>query len=285
MNQLVNKLPAEINKVLNAIHFDINLNNKKTPFYFASHAHVKLRGWEKAELNLLTNLNEIVELLRQDKYIANKDFIIEGLVKSIENIDLSLGFFTEAFYWKHRRGYLRIASRLERSLRPVQFPQFRQMYSNIKLKNAEKFIKSECDFVAYEKWTINNPFVPNPNIKIYQRLLTKINPTKIIRTPISLVYRYFNDELKLIYKNNNIRRNSIDLRSLCSKNSRGLLPELRFTPYGYISVPNDLKGDEKLIDLMRGGQVMNLAGGGGIYVYELVNDKYVFKENFIYWCS
>ena len=103
------------------------------------------------------------------------------------------------------------------------------------------------------------------------------------------MYQYFEGKVKLVFKNQDIRKNSLKkdysyLKKLCWSKSRGLTTD-RFTPYGYIAVPDFFDEADKEIRTFVGGQVAGLAGGGGANYYDLVDGKYVFLGHVNYWRS
>ena len=297
MFKLHEELPAEIIRVLDAIDFQFDAEKQWSPIYFASYSEVKMQGWDTAEENLKKNLTEILEILKQDEYIEDRENKIRILTLNIESLDLSLGFYSDAFFWTHRNKYLRTVGSLNRGKRSKNYSDFR--YAEIgelrKLEPRKKVrrkitIPDDETQITYKAYLIDfkkDNF--NPNIKEYKRLSKKINPKNLIRYPISEIYEFFECKVKFVYKNRDIRKNSLDkgysfLKDLSRNRSRGLTPH-RFTPFGYKAVPDFLKGDEKEIMLLTGGQVAGLAGGGGADYYELKDGGYVFKERFNYWVS
>ena len=94
------------------------LKKQSNPFYFASYSEVKMSGWNTAEKDLEANLNRVLEILKQDEYIADRDKKIQKLTKNISELDTSLGFYSPAFYLAHKLKYLSTVRALARAARP-----------------------------------------------------------------------------------------------------------------------------------------------------------------------
>lgn len=298
MLQLPKELPSEIEKVLRLVDFNFDPNERYYPFYFALYSEVNMQGWDTAYKNLKENLTKVLELVKDDHTLENRENKIRILTLNIERLELDLDFYSEEFFWTHKSKYLRTVKSLTRGPRPISYRDFR--YSEIrKLRQAgprrkvgkKANIPEEQTRKMYESYISDfqkDNF--NPLLKEYQKLYRKVNPKNLKRYPISEVYEFFNGEMKLIYKNPNIRKNSLErdysfLRNLCRLKSRALQPKLRFAPFSYIAVPDYIGDGENEIRIFTGSQVAGLAGGGGANYYDLEDGKYVFRGHVNYWRS
>lgn len=297
MSSLPEGLPLEIKKALQAIDFKFDVEKQSNPLYFASYSEVKMRGWNTAANDLKGNLIKVLDLLQKDKYIKDKDNIIRILSLNIEKYNLSLDFYSEDFLMEHKTKYLRTVRNLTRQIRPKSLREYR--YDEIgKLRKLEPSKKArrkitipEEDFEqSYATYLIDfEKENYNPNCKAYMRLFKKIDPKNLIRYPISEVYEFFNNDVKCVYKNNAIRKNSLVrnhrfLKDFCSKRSK-VLTSVDFPPFSYIAVPDSLIGKEQQIMTFYGGQFTFGGGSGGNDYYELSNGAFKHKKRFPRWSS
>ena len=297
MSSLPEGLPLEIKKALQAIDFKFDAEKQSNPFYFVSYSEVKMRGWNTAANDLKDNLIKVLDLVQKDQYLKDKDNTIRILSLNIERLDLSLDFYSEDFLMKHKTKYLRTVRNLTKPIRPKSLYEFR--YDEIgklrKLAPSKKArrkitIPDEVVEQSYASYLIDfEKENYNPNCKAYMRLFKKMDPRNLIRYPIYEVYEFFNNEVKCVFKNNAIRKNSLErnyrfLREFCYKKSRGLTDH-RFTPYAYIAVPDLLKNNQKQISTFYGVQFDGRAGGGGKDYYALQNGQFVHRERVQNWFS
>ena len=297
MPTLPEGLPLEIKTALQAIDYKFDAEKQSNPFYFASYSEVKMRGWNTAANDLKENLIKVLDLVQKDPYLKDKDNTIRILSLNIERLDLSLDFYSDAFFLAHKSKYLRTVRKLSKPIRPKSLYEFR--YDEIgklrKLAPSKKArrkitIPDEVVEESYASYLIDfEKENYNPNCKAYMRLFKKMDPRNLVRYPIYEVYEFFNNEVKCVFKNNAIRKNSLErnyrfLRELCYKKSRGLTDH-RFTPYAYIAVPNLLKNNQKQISTFYGVQFDGRAGGGGKDYYALQNGQFVHKERVQNWFS
>jgi hypothetical protein len=182
--------------------------------------------------------------------------------------------------------------------RPLSYSSFRyigigELRKNEPIKKIRRKITipdevTQIEYKAYlSDFEIENF---NPHLNEYKRLYRKVNPKNLIRYPISEVYQFFEEEITCVYKNTNIRKNSLEkdyrfLRNICSEKSRGLIPRLHFTPFGFIGVPEILTGNEQEIMVLTGGKFGGKLGGGGADFYERSEDRFTLKKSVIYWMS
>ena len=297
MSLLPDGLPLEIQIVLQAIDYEFDANEQSNPFFFATYSTIKMDGWDCAEDDLKQNLNEVLEILKKDEYQKGRDAKIQELKKCISEIDTSLGFYSIKFYLEHKFKYLRTVRRLKRSRRPKSYSQFKSdemgRHGNLghtKNESREITIPDEMTKKLYSEYLIDfESKNPNPNTKRYRELYERIDPKSLIRHTIAEVYRFFNNELILVYQNTDSFK-TVDeegprfLRDICKKESRGLT-EHYFTPYGYIAVPLGFKGDEARISILKGVQVGGTAGNGTEDCYTLQRGKYVFSGALYQWLS
>jgi hypothetical protein len=297
MLKLPKDLPEKIKRVLKVTDLQFDAQNRSEPFYFASYSEVKMQGWHTAEKNLKKNLTKILEIIKQDEYLEDRENKMKILTLNIESLDLSHDFYSEAFLRLHRTAYLRTVRKLTRAKRPKSYQEFRyteigklRKFEPIKKVRRKITIPDEETQITYKAYLIDfKKQYSNHNIKEYKQLFRKINPENLIRHPISEVYEFFGGEVKLIYKKNDIRKNSLEkegwfLRELCYDKSRNKTNQ-RFTPFGYIAVPDFLQGDEKEIMISTGIQVGSLAGSGGADYYQRKGEQYVYKSSLSHWIS
>jgi len=297
MSSLPEGLPLEIKKALQAIDFKFDVEKQSNPFYFASYSEVKMRGWNTAANDLKDNLVKVLDLVQKDQYLKGKVKIIRILSLNIERLNLSLDFYSEDFLMEHKTKYLRTVRNLTRQIRPKSLREYR--YDEIgKLRKLEPSKKArrkitipEEDFEqSYATYLIDfEKENYNPNCKAYMRLFKKIDPKNLIHYPISEVYEFFNNDVKCVYKNNAIRKNSLVrnhrfLKDICSKRSK-VLTSVDFPPFSYIAVPDFLIGKEQQIMTFYGGQFTFGGGGGGNDYYELSNGAFKHKKRFPRWSS
>ena len=299
MSKYPKELPENIKKVLKLIDFKFDPNERYYPFYFALYSEVNMKGWDTAHRNLKRNLTRVLELVKQDETINHKDREnkIRILTLNIERLELDLDFYSEEFLWAHKSKYLNTVRSLTRGVRPMSYGDFR--YNEIrKLRQAgpRRKVGKKATIPDEETRQMYEPYLLdfekknfNPNLKEYIKLYRMVNPRNLKRFPISKVYQYFEGEVKLVFKNQHIRKNSLEkdysyLKNLCRSKSRGLTTD-RFTPYGYIAVPDFFVDADDEIRIFVGGQVAGLAGGGGANYYDLIEGKYVFRGHANYWRS
>ena len=216
---------------------------------------------------------------------------------NIERLDLSLDFYSEDFLMKHKTKYLRTVGNLTRPIRPKSLREYR--YDEIgKLRKLEPSKKARRKITipeenfeqSYATYLIDfEKENYNPNCKAYMRLFKKIDPKNLMRYPISEVYEFFNNEVKCVYKNKAIRKNSLVnnhrfLRDFCSKRSKVLTSDY-FPSFSYIAVPDFLNGKEQQIMTFYGGQFAFGGGGGGNDYYELSDGSFKHKKRFPGWSS
>ena len=297
MSQLPAGLPPKLNSVLDLIDYKVDLNKDSNPFYFALYSEEKMTGWDTAERDLKANLNQVLEILKKDEYITDREKKIQKLTKNISELDTSLGFYDPAFYLAHKLKYLSTVRGLARAARPKSYSQFRfNEIGKIRKSEPEKKtrrkikISEEDSIQSYEKYLIDfESQNHNPNTESYRELYNKTNPQNLIRYYISEVYQFFNNELTMVYEKAHTEKTNDEkahrlLRKLCYDQSRGLTNH-RFTPFSYIGVPNFLKGDEQQIMTFYGQQFDGKAGGGGSDYYDLVNGRFTHKERIRAWFS
>lgn len=82
MSQLPTGLPPKLNSVLDLIDYKVDLNKDSNLFYFALYSEEKMKGWDTAEKDLEANLNRILEILKKDEYITDRDKKIQKLTKN-----------------------------------------------------------------------------------------------------------------------------------------------------------------------------------------------------------
>jgi len=268
MGDLLINLPTNIKKVLENINFNIVDSDLKSPFYFATYSEVKMRGWDTAHLNLKANLENLIQILNKDKSILNKEKKIQILNSEIAKLTNIEEFYTEHFYNEHKRKYIRVVKKLTKVKKPLNHFNFSELVkaNGGSLKN-------------------NDIKKTNAYVKEYIRIYRRINPKYLLRHPISELYEYFNGELKKVYENNNIRKYSLDkghnfLRRKCLMESKGLMPNLRFTPFSYISVPDHFKGNESEIRIFLGNYFGGLAGNVGVKIYKRTGSKFEYEAYF-----
>ena len=297
MSSLPEGLPLEIKKALQAIDFKFDVEKQSNPFYFVSYSEVKMRGWNTAEKDLEGNLNRVLEILKQDEYIGDRDKKIQKLTKNISELDTSLGFYSPAFYLAYKLKYLRTVRGLARTARPKSYSQFRfdEVGKIRKSEPAKKTrrkinISEQESKQLYEKYLIDfERQNHNPNMESYRELYNKTNPQNLIRYYISEVHQFFNNELTMVYEKSHTEKTNDEkahrlLRKLCYNKSRGLTNH-RFTPFSYIGLPNFLKGDEQQIITFYGQQFDGKAGEGGSDYYKLENGRFTHKERIRAWFS
>jgi hypothetical protein len=297
MSTLPEGLPIEIKKALQAIDFKFDAEKQSNPFYFASYSEVKMGGWNTAANDLKDNLIKVLDLVQKDLYLKDKDNTIRLLNLNIARLDLSLDFYSEDFLLEHKTKYLKTVRKLTKPIRPKSLREFR--YDEIgKLRKLapskkarrkitipeENFEQSYATYlIDFEKENYN------PNCKAYMRLFKRIDPKNLVRYPISEVYEFFNNEVKCVYKNNAIRKNSLErnqsfLKAICSSSSKVLTSD-NFPSFSYIAVPVFLNGKEQQIMTFYGGQFAFGGGGGGNDCYELSNGAFKHKKRFPGWSS
>ena len=297
MSSLPEGLPLEIKKALQAIDFKFDVEKQSNPFYFASYSEVKMRGWNTAANDLKDNLVKVLDLVQKDQYLKDKDNTIRILSLNIERLDLSLDFYSEDFLMKHKTKYLRTVRKLTRPIRPKSLREYR--YDEVgKLRKLESSKKARRKITIPEE-NFEHSYATylidfekenyNPNCKAYMRLFKKIDPKNLIRYPISEVYEFFNNEVKCVYKNKAIRKNSLVnnhrfLRDFCSKRSKVLTSDY-FPSFSYIAVPDFLNGKEQQIMTFYGGQFAFGGGGGGNDYYELSDGAFKHNKRFPGWSS
>jgi hypothetical protein len=297
MSSLPEGLPLEIKKALQAIDFKFDAEKQSNPFYFVSYSEVKMRGWNTAANDLKENLIKVLDLVQKDQYLRDKDNTIRILSLNIERLDLSLDFYSEDFLMKHKTKYLRTVRKLTRPIRPKSLREYR--YDEVgKLRKLEPSKKARRKITipeenfeqSYATYLIDfEKENYNPNCKAYIRLFKKIDPKNLIRNPISEIYEFFNNEVKCVYKNKAIRKNSLVsnhrfLKDTCSKRSKVLTSE-DFPPFSYIAVPDFLIGKEQQIMTFYGAQFAFGGGGGGNDYYDLSNGAFKHKKRFPGWSS
>lgn len=269
MGHLPINLPMQIKNVLEMINFDFDDDNLKYPCYIATYSEVRMRGWDTAQSNLKANLEKVIQLLKKDKYHLDAEKHIAILNSEIENLAVIDNFYSEDFYSKHRKKYLGILKKLSMVKQPLNnfnFPGLVKTSRTI-LNNNEPHV------------TDNGNKKHNPFIKEYNRLYKRVNPKYFLRNPISEIYEFFNGDLKRIYQNEAIRKNCLDkdisfLRRQCLKNTKGLFPNLKFTPFSYIVVPDFLLGNEKEIKIFTGNHFAGLNGKTGVNIYKKTGSTY-----------
>ena len=297
MSSLPEGLPLEIKKALQAIDFKFDAEKQSNPFYFASYSAVKMRGWNTAANDLKDNLIKVLHLVQKDPYLKDKDNTIRILNLNIERLDLSLDFYSEDFLMKHKTKYLRTVRSLTKpilpkSLREYRYDEVGQLRKLEPLKKARRKITIPEEDFEQSYATYLSDFEKenyNPNCKAYMRLFKKIDPKNLMRYPISEVYEFFNNEVKCVYKNKAIRKNSLVnnhrfLRDFCSKRSKVLTSDY-FPSFSYIAVPDFLNGKEQQIMTFYGGQFAFGGGGGGNDYYELSDGSFRHKKRFPGWSS
>ena len=297
MFKLHEELPTQIIRVLDAIDYKFDAEKQSNPFYFASYSEVTMRGWNTAANDLKENLIKVLDLVQKDQYLKDKDNTLRILSLNIERLDLSLDFYSEGFLMKHKTKYLRTVRNLTRQIRPKSLGEYR--YDEIgKLRKLEPSKKARRKITipeenfeqSYATYLIDfEKESYNPNCKAYMRLFKKMDPRNLVRYPISEVYEFFNNEVKCVYKNNAIRKNSLVrnhrfLKDICSKRSK-VLTSADFPPFSYIAVPDFLNGREQQIMTLYGVQFAFGGGGGGNDYYELSNGAFKHKKRFPGWSS
>ena len=125
MLKLPKDLPEKIKRVLKVTDLQFDAHNRSNPFYFASYSEVKMQGWHTAEKNLKKNLTKILEIVKQDEYLEDRENKIKILTLNIESLDLSHDFYSEAFLRLHRTAYLITVRKLTRAKRPESYREFR----------------------------------------------------------------------------------------------------------------------------------------------------------------
>ena len=118
-------LPLEIKTALHAIDYKFDAKKQSNPFYFASYSEVKMRGWNTAANDLKDNLIKVLDLVQKDPYLKDKDNTIRILSLNIEQLDLSLDFYSDAFFLAHKSKYLRTVRKLSKPIRPKSLREFR----------------------------------------------------------------------------------------------------------------------------------------------------------------
>ena len=98
MSSLPEALPLEIKTALQAIDYKFDAKKQSNPFYFASYSEVKMRGWNTAANDLKENLVKVLNLVQKDPYLKDKENTIRILSLNIERLDLSLDFYSDAFF-------------------------------------------------------------------------------------------------------------------------------------------------------------------------------------------
>jgi len=268
MGDLPINLPTNIRIVLESINFNIDDSDLKSPFYFATYSEVKMKGWDTAHLYLKGNLENLIQILEKDECILNKEKKIQTLNSEVAKLSNIEEFYTEHFYNEHRKKYLRIVKKLTQVKKPLNHFNFSEL-----VKANGRTLKN------------NDAKKTNANIKEYIKIYRRVNPKYLLRHPISELYEYFNGELKKVYENNNIRKYSLDkghdfLKRICLINSKGLMPKMKFTPFGYISVPEHFTGNESELRIFSGKYFGGLAGKGGVKIYKRTGSIFEFQENF-----
>ena len=297
MFKLHEELPTQIIRVLDAIDYKFDAEKQSNPFYFAAYSEVKMRGWNTAGNDLKDNLTKVLDLVQKDPYLKDKEKTLRILSLNIERLNLSLDFYSEDFLMEHKTKYLRTVRNLTRQIRPKSLREYR--YDEVgKLRKLESSKKARRKITIPEE-NFEDSYATylidfekenyNPNCKAYMRLFKKIDPKNLVRYPISEVYEFFNNEVKCVYKNNAIRKNSLVrnhrfLKDICSKRSK-VLTSADFPPFSYIAVPDFLIGKEQQIMTLYGAQFTFGGGGGGNDYYELSNGAFKHKKRFPGWSS
>ena len=80
MSQLPTGLPPKLYSVLDLIDYKVDLNRDSNPF-ISRFTRRKMKGWDTAEKDLEANLNRILEILKKDEYITDRDKKIQKLTK------------------------------------------------------------------------------------------------------------------------------------------------------------------------------------------------------------
>ena len=297
MSSLPEGLPLEIKSALQAIDYKFDANSGTKPIYFAAYSTIKKEGWDCAEGDLKKNLNEVLELLKQDNDIGDRDAKLQKLTECISEIDTRIGFYSIAFYLEHKFKYLRTLARLSKVKRPKSYHQFR--YEEIgqlrELEPTKKLrrkitIPEEVTKQSYDQYLIDFESENyNPNMDSYRKFHEKTDPRSLICHSISEVYQWFNNKLTLVYENAKSTK-TVDekasrlLHKLCLDESRGLTDH-RFTPYTYMAVPNDFKEGQAQLTVLQGIQFGGTAGAGREHYYELQEGKYTWAGALDQWKS
>jgi hypothetical protein len=114
----------------------------KNPLFIGTYKTVYRRGAKKATRELIPMLNRVLETLKSDQVILQREQLIIALEAAIANID-KVDFQDDRFFEKHKNQYIRILKRLSRPDKPYSYEDFKADFQKQKRKESALFKETD----------------------------------------------------------------------------------------------------------------------------------------------
>jgi len=168
----------------------------KNPLFVGTYKTVYRRGAKKAARELIPMLNGVLETLKLDQVILNREQLtieLEAAIASIDKVD----FQDTRFFEKHKNQYIRILKRLSRPDKPYSYEDFKADFQ--KQKRKEGILFKETDIrTAWDEVKEQYVLPVNPNLEQYKKVFDQVNPLKQYSFPATKIYRCYKGQIEIV---------------------------------------------------------------------------------------
>lgn len=256
----------------------------KNPLFIGTYKTVYRRGAKKAMRELIPMLNRVLETLKSDQVILQREQLIIKLEAAIANID-KVDFQDDRFFEKHKNQYIRILKRLSRPDKPYSYEDFKADFQKQKRKESALFKETDIR-TAWDAVEEEYLLPVNLNLEQYKKVFDQVNPLKQYGFPATKIYRCYKGQTELVYDQPKPVNNG---RKLPAFNSfKANMNSEPLSGYQYILYPESFTLETPFlgeIKILSGTKMGARMGHGFISYYKMEENRLIETDQFTHWIS
>ena len=256
----------------------------KNPLFIGTYKTVYRRGAKKAARELIPMLNGVLDTLKLDQVILNREQLtieLEAAIASIDKVD----FQDDRFFKKHKNQYIRILKRLSRPDKPYSYEDFKADFQ--KQKRKEGILFKETDIrTAWDEVKEQYVLPVNPNLEQYKKVFDQVNPLKQYGFPATKIYRCYKGQIELVYDQPKPINNGRKLPAFGSFKAN--MNSEQLSGYRYILYPESFSLGSPLngeIKIFSGAKIGPRMGHGFISYYRMEENHLIETDHSTHWLS
>jgi len=254
------------------------------PLFVGTYKTVYRRGAKKAARELIPMLNGVLDTLKLDQVILNREQLIIELEAAIASID-KVDFQDDRFFKKHKNQYIRILKGLSRPDKPYSYEDFKADFQ--KLKRKEGILFKETDIrTAWDEVKEQYVLPVNPNLEQYKKVFDQVNPINQYGFPATKIYGCYNGQIELVYHQPKPINNGRKLPAFGTFKTNMYSEQL--SGYRYILYPESFTLESPLhseIKIFSGAKIGPRMGHGFISYFRMEENRLIETDHFTHWLS
>jgi hypothetical protein len=256
----------------------------KIPLFVGTYKTVYRIGAKKAARELIPTLNGVLETLKLDQVILNREQLtieLEAAIASIDKVD----FQDDRFFKKHKNQYIRILKRLSRPDKPYSYEDFKADFQ--KQKRKEGILFKETDIrTAWDEVKEQYVLPVNPNLEQYKKVFDQVNPINQYGFPATKIYGCYNGQIELVYHQPKPINNGRKLPAFGS--FKVTMNSEHLSGYRYLLYPDSFSLESPLngeIKILSGVKIGPRMDHGFIRYYRMEENRLIETDHFTHWLS